>query len=183
MKTKEKTAPIGDAAVQARTGRNWKQWFAILDKAGARKMNHKEIVACLSKYKIGGWWRQMVTVTYEQQRGLREKYQTPGGYQISRSKTIAAPLNTLFKAWNDHKLRVRWLPQKGIVIRKATHGKSIRITWVDGRTSLEVNFYTKGNSKTQVTVQHTKLTNAADANRMQTFWTKNLDKLKDLLEA
>ena len=40
-------ARIGEDAVQARTGRNWQQWFSILDKAGAMKMSHKEMAKYL----------------------------------------------------------------------------------------------------------------------------------------
>ena len=66
------TTRMSDAAVQASTGKIWKEWFAILDKAGARKMDHKQIVAYLVKHhKVGPWWQQMVTVIYEQARGLR----------------------------------------------------------------------------------------------------------------
>ncbi|MBZ5536330.1 MAG: hypothetical protein LAO31_10280 [Acidobacteriia bacterium] len=80
---------MSDEAVQGKAGRTWKEWFSILDAAGARKMNHKEIVAYLSsKHKVGSWWRQMVTVGYEQARGMRELHQKPGGYEISVSKTI-----------------------------------------------------------------------------------------------
>jgi hypothetical protein len=37
----------------------------------------------------------------------------------------------------------------------------MRITWPDGRTSVEVMFYEKGKAKCQVTVQHKKLSTAA----------------------
>lgn len=49
-----KAAGMSDAAVEARTDKNWKQWFSILDAAGAKKMNHREIVAYLAtKFKVG----------------------------------------------------------------------------------------------------------------------------------
>src|SRR5262249_29597219 len=32
---------VGDSAVQARTGKTWEEWFAILDRAGGVKMSHK----------------------------------------------------------------------------------------------------------------------------------------------
>ena len=31
---------MSDEAVKAKTGKTWKQWFAILDKAGAKQMTH-----------------------------------------------------------------------------------------------------------------------------------------------
>jgi len=116
---------MSDEAVQAKT---WAQWFKILDAAGAKKLTHKEIVAVTKKHDAGPWWQQMVTVTYEQARGIREKYEKPGGYEISASKTIAVSAEVIYDAWNNPKLRSTWLPEKPITIRTATPGKSMRIT-------------------------------------------------------
>lgn len=179
-----KVAGIADAAVQARTGKTWKEWFAHLDQAQARQLDHKGIVAILSKqHGVGGWWQQMVAVTYEQARGLREKHQKPEGYQISSSKTIDAPVAKLFAAWHDPKARARWLKESKLVIRRATENKSLRITWVDGKTSLDVNFYPKGDGKSQVTVQHSKLADAKQAEKMKAYWGEQLDRLKALIGA
>lgn len=39
-------ARMRDTAVQAKTGKNWQQWFAILDRADAmKKISHKEMAA------------------------------------------------------------------------------------------------------------------------------------------
>ena len=88
---KTQTGPrMSDDAVTAKTGKNWKQWFAVLDKAGAKKMTHQEIVSLLhSKHAVGPWWVQMITVTYEQQSGLRQNHEKPDGFQIS-VRTIGA---------------------------------------------------------------------------------------------
>ena len=180
----EKATRMSDAAVQAKTGKNWQQWFAILDAAGAKKMNHKAIVAYLSEHPgVAPWWRQMVTATYEQERGMREKHQTPKGYEISVSRTMTVSVGTLYKAWQDERIRRRWLPDSPIVIRKATVDKSMRITWTDRRTSVEVNFYPKGSTKCQVTVQHSKLPDAKAAARMKTYWANTIDRLREMLGA
>jgi uncharacterized protein YndB with AHSA1/START domain len=124
----------------------------------------------------------MVTVTYEQARGLREKYQTPGGYQISVSRTLNAPLAKLYKSFTNEKLRNAWLGEDGLVVRKANANKSMRVNWNDGQTSLEIGFYAKGDDKAQVTVQHSKLPNAKASEKMKAFWTKALDRLRASLE-
>src|SRR5687768_2359813 len=67
---------VSDDAVAKSTGKTWDQWFKLLDKAGCAKMNHKEIVAVVAKHFDGPWWGQMVTVGYEQARGLRELNQS-----------------------------------------------------------------------------------------------------------
>jgi hypothetical protein len=121
---------------------DWLQWFTILDKAGARKMSHKEIAEYLYRKRgVSGWWSQMVTVTYEQTRGLREKYQKADGYAVSASRMFEVPINVLYKNWSDEKLRTQWLKDK-IVVRKTTPDRSMRITWPDG-THVDVYFYEK----------------------------------------
>jgi uncharacterized protein YndB with AHSA1/START domain len=173
---------IGDEALKAKTGRNWSEWFAVLDRTGAAKMNHTAIADHLySKLGCPGWWSEMVAVGYEQARGLREKYQRPEGYSISKSKVLAAPLGRLFGAWQDAQTRARWLKEP-ITIRKATRSKSLRITWTDGKTSLEVLFYPKGPGKSQVVVQHSKLADARAAERMKQYWGGKLEGLKGILE-
>jgi len=180
---------MSDAAVKAKTGKAWAEWFKILDKAGAKKMGHQEIVALLSQeHGVGPWWQQMVTVTYEQARGMRAKHEKPGGYQISVSRTLSASVSKVFKAWQDENTRKLWLAVPGaatgspLTIRKATANKSMRITWTDGRTSVEVNFYPKGAGKSQIVVQHSKLPDAKAAARMKTHWAGALDRLKELVE-
>lgn len=182
-KAEKHNVRVGDEALRKRTGKSWREWFAILDKAGARKMSHKEIAALLYK-RCGcpGWWSQMVAVGYEQARGLREKYQKPGGYEISRSKTVAVSLVRLFRAWQEEKFRRRWLAEK-VTVRKATRNQSMRITWADGATSLDVNFYPRGAAKSMVAVQHGKLADTKAAERMKAFWAKALDRLATVLEA
>jgi|SRR5579864_2945663 len=174
---------MSDEAVLAKTGKTWSEWFAILDAAGAKTMSHQEIVAVLSeKHKVGSWWRQMVTVSYEQARGLRELHQKPGGYSISVTKTIDTPVARLYKAWEDDRTRGAWLPETPFVIRKATANRSMRITWTDGKTNLDVGFFPKGDSKCQVAVQHDKLPNAKACEKMKKYWSQALGRLKEVLE-
>jgi len=173
---------MSDAAVKAKTGWTWPEWFKLLDAAGAKKMSHQQIVALLSeKHDVGSWWQQMVTVTYEQSRGLRAKHEKSSGYEISVSRTIEAPLGKLFKAWTDEKTRKKWLPAN-FSIRKATPNKTLRISWEDGKTSVAASFAPKGPSKTQVVAQHGKLPNAKAAAGMKKFWGEALDRLKELME-
>lgn len=182
--SRTKTARImSDAAVRAKTGKTWDEWFKILDRAGARKMDHKGIVALLRKRRgLSPWWQQMVTVGYEQARGMREKHQKATGYAISRSYTMDVPLSRLYAAWESAKARARWLGDSNLVVRKATPRKSMRITWADGRTSVETNFSCNGQGRSLVTVQHSKLADAKAAARMKAYWGKQLDRLKAVLE-
>jgi len=174
---------ISDEAVQTKTGKTWNEWLAILDQVGAKDMSHKEIVAYLVEhYQVGSWWQQMVTVTYEQARGLREQHENSQGYQVTASKTIQAPVDKLFLAWEDKKQREAWLPDPEFHVRKATPGKSLRITWVDGKTNVDVGFFPKGEGRGMVALSHSKLPDAQSVAHQKEYWSKALDRLETYLK-
>ena len=172
---------MSDEAVEAKTGKTWSRWFKHLDAAGAKKMTHQQIVAHLrDKHDVRPWWQQMVAVTYEQARGLREKHEKPGGYEISVSRTIEAPVSKAFKAWTDEKTRKLWLPAN-FTIRKSTTNKNLHMTWSDG-SNVVAAFYPKGDGKCQVVAQHGKLPDAKAAAKMKAYWAKALERLKAVIE-
>ena len=179
----KKTAGISDEAVRAKTGRTWAEWLRVIDRAGGKEMDHKSIAKFLHEQKkLSGWWAQMVTVGYEQARGMRVKHEKPGGFEIGASKTVNVAVSTLFQAFKNKRTRDRWLGDARIAVRKATTNKSMRITWSDGKTHVDVNFYGKGRGKSQVSVQHGKLTGARQSEKMKTFWKGRLQILKNTLE-
>lgn len=122
----------------------------------------------------------MVANGYEQIRGMRDKHQMPEGYQISVSKTFQVPLDRLYTSWGDAQIRNGWLSES-ITVRKATENRSMRITWSDSKTRLEVHFYTKGESKSQAVVQHSKLADSEQAERMKLYWKEALERLQRTL--
>jgi uncharacterized protein YndB with AHSA1/START domain len=97
-------------------------------------------------------------------------------FEISKSKTIAAPVERVFAAWQSAPKRKRWLADPDIEISTATAPKSIRFRWVDGKSRAQAWFLDKG-EKTSVTVSHTKLADVKSANRMKRYWTIQLDAL------
>ena len=182
--TKATNGPrMSDAAVKAKTGKDWKQWLTILDKAGATKMTHQQIVKLIStSHGVGPWWQQMVTATYEQQRGMRAQHEKPAGFEISVSRTVGVSLAKLYKNFESEKSRAAWLSEDGFTVRKAIKNKSMRVTRKDGKTTIQINFYAKGDDKSQVVVQHGKLPDAKGAAKMKTYWGQALDRLRELLE-
>jgi len=179
---KEVSHGTGDKAVQARTGRDWQSWFEILDAAEAQKWSHKEIVAFLAEhYNLEPWWQQSVTVTYEKARGLRQKHQMADGYQVSRTLTLSASPETVFTAWQDEAQRLRWLPDAAMTLRSQNAPKTLRFTWMDGGSIIEVRLTPRKEMRTQVAVQQSKLSDAAAAEAMKVYWAAALRKLEDFL--
>lgn len=164
--------------MRAKTGRGWDDWFELLDRIGAKNMAHKDIAAWLRERHVdSGWWSQMITVGYEQARGLRQKHEKPAGFEIGRSKTVPVAVSTLYRAWADGRVRRRWLQETGLSVRTTAPNRSMRLTWTDGETIVAVHFYDKGRDKSQVTVQHTKLKNKTAGEKMKRFWGDALIRL------
>ena len=176
-------AGVGGAAVAKATGRAWEEWLNLLDRAGARRMPHKEIALLLSrKFAVPNWWSQMITVGYEQARGLRAVYQQADGYSASASKTVAAQITRLYAAWSDPLQRVLWLPDAPVEVSRSTDGKSMRMRWTQGGSRVDVGFLSKGDDKSVVQVQHARLPDAPSVARQKAFWSAALARLKTLLE-
>jgi uncharacterized protein YndB with AHSA1/START domain len=175
---------VSDGAVREATGKGWDEWFAILDGAGADEMSHPDIVAQLhDNYDVSPWWEQQITVAYERERGLREKHESPRGFEISRTRTVNVSIDNLYQAFTDAAIRERWLPVGVGDVRETTPGQSIWMTWSDGQTQVNARFTDKGDAKSAVTVQHTKLPDSDEAARMKTFWSEALGRLRKMLEA
>lgn len=172
---------ISNEAVQKATGKEWREWFSVLDAEDSTAKPHKEIAAWLSEnYDISGWWAQMVTVQYERERGMREIHEKKDGFEASKSKTINVSIDKLYKAWADEKQRTAWLDDAGFRVRKANKNKSIRITWHDD-TNVVAGFYAKGTEKTQLTIQHNKLANQDDVQQRKAYWQKQIKQLVHFL--
>jgi len=184
MKKPRETKRSSDEAVKAKTGKVWAQWFKILDRAEAKKWPHIEIAAYLhEKKKVPAWWSQMVSVGYEHERGIRQKFQKcDGEFSAGGSRTIVAPVAKAYAAWTDEKLRQQWLPGAKLEITTATPGKYVRAKWNED-TRLNVGFYVKGSAKTQVAVDHSKLANSKECAKMKSYWFAALNRLQGILEA
>jgi uncharacterized protein DUF4287 len=174
-----------DEAVKAATGRVWAEWFKILDKAGAKSLSHKEIWTVLKdEQKVGPWWAQMVAVEYERERGIRDMHQKcTGEYSASSSRTMNMPISKLYGAWVDDKLRKVWLAADKLEISTKTENKSLRGAWDGNKSRLSVNFYAKGPQKTQIAVDHMKLADSKECERMKAYWSAALDRLQESLLA
>ncbi len=196
---------ISDAAVQKATGKNWAEWFALLDGEGAEALPHKLIARLLHDkgYIASGWWRQTVTVEYERVRGLRSVGETASaGFEIGVQKSL--PL-TPAQAWNlltEPEGRALWL---GTVpdlrwekraayataegtrgeVRSFTPGKLVRLTWqplhFPAPSTLQVSLTPSG-AKTALRFHQEKLDSAETREEMRAHWRKVLEKLAKLAQ-
>jgi len=161
---------VSDEAVKKATGKIWGEWFKILDKQKASKLNHTQIARLLyEKHKVKPWWSQMVANNYERYKGLRQKYENPAGFEASVSKTIDKPVGQLYQ-W--------WLKFPGITITSATKDKYVRGIVKKDRMRMDVGFYAKSKTKTQIAVQAHKLKKVSDVAKVKKYWKNILDNIK-----
>lgn len=195
---------ISGEAVAKATGRNWDEWLVFLDALGARQMTHKKIVGLLAAEGglSNGWWQQMVTVGYEQARGLRKVGQTAdAGYQIGVQKTLPIPHEL---AWDllvvgpgkdiwlgetqplDLRKGAEYVTADGASgeIRSVAPGQRLRLTWshpdLARPSTLQVMLMASG-EKTSVRFHQEKLSSQDERELMRKHWREVLRQLQGLL--
>ncbi len=139
---------ITDKLVVEKTGKIMEDWFNYLDKKGAKKLSHPEIFKIVNSIKdlepLGQWNQNLLTTTYEWNRGIKARGQKEDGFEISVSKTISVPIQILYSSFTDEGLRKQWLKNK-LKIRKTTLNKTLVITWEDEVSTVRIELITKVN--------------------------------------
>lgn len=170
-----------DETVQKATGQAWAEWVAKLDAVDGTQQSHGDLAKYVASLGTPSWWTQTVVVGYERIRGLRAIGQRrSGSWEANKSRTFGVPVSKLFAAFSNARQRARWLPGVKLTVRGATKDHSMRIGMEDG-TVVIVGFIVKGEHKSAVAVQHTKLAAKADADRMKSFWGERFDALGEIL--
>ena len=171
---------MSDEAIKKNTGRDWREWVRVLDAEKCAEKPHREIAQYVYSLGTPGWWSQSVTVGYERIRGLRAIGQRRGGsYEASKSRTFAAPVAKVYKAFATPRTRKRWLPED-VEVRSSSVDKRLRLGMADG-TDVEVYFVEKGESKSSVAIAHRKLADRAAVDRMKKWWAERFDALAEVL--
>ena len=171
---------MSEASILKGTGRSWDEWFRVLDAWGASKRTHTEIARHVHEtLGVDGWWSQSVTVGYEWARGMRERHETPGGYQVSVSKTIAATAEDVWRDFVEPARRNRWLEPATLRTRPGTGtvAKSARFDGADGRP-LNIWLDDKGD-RCSVTVTAEKLAGPDEVEAQRATWRSRLHRLAE----
>ena len=171
-------------AIERSTGRERAEWFRLLDEWGATGRPFREISDWLTgEHGMSKWWAQKIIVEYEQERGIRPPGIRPGGtFEVGASKTIAVPVDELYRAFVDGRRRKHWLTDGAMKLRGSTEPKSARFDWGDGTTHVNAMFEARGPEKSVVAVTQDKLPNAKRADEAKALWKERLATLKAHLE-
>ncbi|HWB71548.1 MAG TPA: SRPBCC domain-containing protein [Egibacteraceae bacterium] len=196
---------VSSESVRGATGRGWEEWLEALDAAGAADWDHKEIVAYLEREQpevSSGWWRQSITVGYEQARGKRAVGQTAGaGFQVGVQRSVTA---TATEVWAVITSRPElWLGEGASVdfdrgggyevppgdgapgasgeVRVVKPGDRLRMTWQPEDwprpATLQLTLSRSGPGKTAINVHLEKLPDAGARAAMRTRWREALERI------
>jgi hypothetical protein len=178
MAPRTEAPKISNDAVLAKTGKSWAEWFALLDAAGAAKLDHKGIVALTAANGAGPWWQQGITVEYERARGLRAKYQLPDGFAASITRTVGGTARDVVEALSSPTLRKK-LVGAGATVKGALGLRNLKLQFKDGSLA-DVAFLEKAKGRIQIAVQHRKLKAAEDVARAKELWAGAIGRLEEV---
>ncbi len=173
---------MADAKVKAATGKGWKEWFTLLDKAGSKKKSHTEIAkwvfdkhlgkkgANTNVASSGGWWSQMVTVEYERTRGLRKVNQNEQGFLVAIHKTFPLSRTAFVKEWES-------LPPVKKLAPTPTRSKRPMLRYKAKEGIVVVTMDDQPSGKLRVMVAAARLKNKKSVESERAFWRGQLDKI------
>jgi uncharacterized protein YndB with AHSA1/START domain len=188
---------ISSDSVREATGRDWDQWLETLDAAGAAEWSHKEIVAYLEREHgdvTTGWWRQSLTVGYEQARGKRELGETAAaGFEVGARRTVDASADDVWEViasrpelWLGEGVAVRKgerysVPGASGEIRVVKPGDRVRLTWQPEGwatpATMQLALSRAQSGKTTITAHLEKLPDADARDAMREHLREALDRV------
>ena len=170
--------------MKAATGRGWRGWFSILNRMNANALPHKDVAKRLKdEYGAPSWWAQMIAVEYERARGGRKQNERAGGtYAVNVTKVMPVSLSTLFAKATAAEAPKAWFPPGAFEVTSKTSDKYWRGKWKKDRR-LEFGFYAKGDGKSQIMLEISKLPAEADVEKERAAWKKAMEKLARLVAA
>lgn len=183
---------ISNAAVLKATGKNWPQWFKMLDQAGAKTMPHRDIARFVYDHYLGrrgkkgstnvatsgGWWSQMVTVEYERAKGLRAVNQQADGFLVAVHKTTAGSVISLQRQWQTLLKSPAVAKKKLVPIPSKTKRALLRYQAPVGKVI--VSFDERGPGKARIMVESTQLPNKTATETARRFWKQILNTIQTI---
>jgi uncharacterized protein YndB with AHSA1/START domain len=187
------------------TGKNWASWVQILERAGARGLTHKEIVAFLkTKHRLGLWWQQVIASGFETVIGRKiEGRNEKGEYSVAGSRTFAIEKKAAWKLLSSKDGIAIWLKplsdfhlepgatfesEGGVFgeVRTMKPGDRIRMTWQESDwekpTTVQIILVARKNKKCIIGFQHEKIKDARLKSRLRDHWKNVLMELREFIQ-
>jgi uncharacterized protein YndB with AHSA1/START domain len=195
--------PVTDEACKDATGKTISEWFAVIDGLGGKSIGRKGVIDQLyGNLKIDMWWITTINYLYEADRGIVEKDGRGKGFNICVTKTIAAPISSVYAAWVDSIQLSKWFGDDTVadvadggrytnkdgdtgVFKRVRVDKDLRFTWENPAhqpSVVDVVFSDKGKGKTDLLVNLDRVQGREEADGLRKAWGEALDRLKAHVE-
>ena len=163
------------------TGFQREDWFRLLDARKAQALTEGEIVSWLkSNTKLDEWWSEHIAHSYVQSRGLETIVQAPNGlFSTSISRDFKIELARLFTVLVDLEA---WpaQPQARMLLRK--ENERFQVVFEDASRAM-LTFIEHQPGYLTVVVNHELLESEHDAQQVEKFWTRLLERVGERLGA
>ncbi len=176
------TEAVVEAQVVVRsTGFQREDWFRLLDARKAQALTEQEIVEWLkSNTKLDEWWSAHIAHAYVEARGLQTIVQGPTGlFSTSVSRDFMIELPRLFTVMVDLEA---WpaQPQARMLLRK--ENERFQVVFEDASRAM-LTFIEHQPGYLTVVIAHELLESEHDAQMVEQFWTRLLDRVGERLGA
>ncbi|MEO5667472.1 MAG: hypothetical protein ABIR96_05395 [Bdellovibrionota bacterium] len=204
--TISKLGEVTSASVEKHTKKSWDRWIPILEKAGARAMEHAELVEFLAnKHKLSPWWRQIVAMCFEIYSGKRIPGQNlKGKYTLTSTKALACDVKAAWlfilaeegqRLWLNPLFPVTLIPGNHFETRDGIFGevrtmkiaRRLRMSWQDPdfekATVLQLHFVPRPKGRCLVVFSHEGLVTARYKSALKEKWKKALQDIAEAIES
>jgi uncharacterized protein YndB with AHSA1/START domain len=204
--TVEKIGMYKTESLVKHTKKSWDEWLAILEKAGGRQLEHRDLAELLRrKYKLTTWWQHVVAGGYEIHIGRKvEGRNAKGRWSLTATKSLPSSAK---KTWDflvsEEGQRVWLKPLDPVEVgpkvtfesedgyygefRTMKKGVRVRMTWSDpdwDRHSFVQLFVVKRpGEKCLAAVMHTDLPDSRSRDRMRVRWKEALERVASEIKA
>jgi uncharacterized protein YndB with AHSA1/START domain len=201
----EKVGKVSSQSVHQHTGKNWKTWIQLLEKAGARSFTYQEIVALLrKKYRLSPWWQQGVALGFEIATGRRRVGQdAKGKYMVTATKSLSVDVKAVWKKLVSPKGMEIWLrplsplriaPKNPFEtkdgyfgeIRTMAKARRIRLSWHDPfwkkPAVVEVQLVPRPGKKAILVFNHTGIPDERTRETLRARWREAADDIAKTLQ-
>lgn len=197
----ENISNISSASLKKATGKSWTEWILILEKKSAKNWNHQETVHFLkTKYKLGPWWQQWITIGFEVYSGKRiEGRNLKGFYSLTVTKNINLEQKKLWKYITSNEGILFWLGpmsefkiligsnyeiEGGIYgeLRSIKAPDRLRLSWIDidwpKPSSIQILLVKRNPKKTMFVISQDNIPTAQAKQNLRSRWRNIVDNLE-----